>query len=111
MSTPDLDTSVPIVIEAEAPQTLAIDLVGVRYNIVPPKAALAMRMARNAEKARTNPELAVAELDSWIGHAFGKKGAKDIQKRLEDPADALDIIHIAKLMEALAERLSGNPTT
>ncbi|QNJ55959.1 tail assembly chaperone [Microbacterium phage Rasputia] len=121
-----------IEIEAEAAELIPVKLVGETYYLNPPKTALTMDMAESmggmsakklpesasdAEKAqalkesRKNAKKARSAVDTWVLQAFGVEGAKAIQKRLLDPLDRLDIDHLMKLMNAVAEAKTGNPTT
>lgn len=100
-----------IEIKAEPKAALDVELVGENYNIHPPKASLALKLAVRAKTNADDPGLLLKTIDEWIDVAFGKAGAKAIHKRLDDPNDVLDIEHIMKLMEAVIEETSGNPTT
>ena len=43
----------PIVIEAAAPEAIPVTLVGVDYQVLPPKSAMAIDMARQAKSQKT----------------------------------------------------------
>lgn len=99
-----------IVIEADPVVTIPIDLVDKRYDIYPPKTALAMRLAVESKLYQDDPAKMVEVLDEWIKRAFGDK-AKSIHKRLQDEKDALDIQHIMALMEKVIEHQTGGDPT
>ncbi|AWN07739.1 tail assembly chaperone [Microbacterium phage Hendrix] len=121
-----------IEIEAKAAELIPIKLVGVQYLINPPKTSLTMDMAdtmgsftakkldenaSDAEKQQAMKESRKASkktreaLNTWMLQAFGADGFQEIQKRLKDPLDKLDIEHVMELMNAVAEAKTGNPTT
>lgn len=98
-------------IVADPREPITVNLVGTEYVVKPPKAALAMKLAVTAKSAEEDPSAMMAAVNQWISIAFGKVGAKAIQKRLEDMDDDLDFPHIMQLMEAMIERATGNPTS
>lgn len=101
-------------IQAVPRNVLPITLVGKKYNIKPPKASFAIRMAKKSKQFDDDPALMMETLEGWMRQAFSvKKSDYDaVLARLEDPDDELDVPHIAKLMEAVTERqMGGNPTT
>lgn len=101
-----------IEIKAEPKSAIEVELVGTVYKIQPPKAALALKLAIRAKAAAETPDLMMASIDEWILAAFGKAGAAKIQRRLDDPADALDVTHVMQLMEAVVEEAAApNPTS
>lgn len=99
-----------IVISAEAPDLIPVELVGQKYTVRPIKSSLGLQMAQQFNKKDQKPEDIAEALDSIIGTLFGKEKPKII-KRLGDSEDLLDYVHIMELINALAERASGNPTT
>jgi hypothetical protein len=101
----------PIVIEAEEAQKIGVTLVGEKYTITPPKAALAMKWATEAGELENDPGAVMAVLSQWIMAAFGKTNGRKVIARLNDPDDQLDIVHVSKLMEAAIEQQTGNPTS
>jgi hypothetical protein len=102
-----------IKIEATPRQTISIDLLGVEYVIVAPKAALALKLSVRSKQATNgqDPTLMVEALYEWLDVAFGKEKAGEVRDRLDDPADLLDIEHLSILMQKVTEVGSGNPTT
>lgn len=101
-------------IQAVPRNVLPITLVGKKYNIKPPKASFAIRMAKQAKKFDDDPSLMLETLEGWMSRAFSvKKGDYEaVLARLDDPEDELDVPHIAQLMEAVTEKqMGGNPTT
>lgn len=100
-----------ITIEADPVSTLSVNLVGKTYEIKPPKAALAMRLAVESKLYQDDPAKMADILDLWIKKAFGTKAEK-IKARFEDEDDDLDITHIMVLMERVIEKQTGgNPTS
>lgn len=99
-------------IEAEPRKRIPVDLVGKRYEIVPPKASFALKFAVNAQLATQaqDSEKVARVIDEWIEAAFGAE-ADAVKARLNDPADALDTNHIGMLMRAIMEASTGDPTT
>lgn len=98
-------------ITADPREKITICLVGVNYEVHPPKTALALKLAVRAKQAGDAPDLMMAAVDEWITKAFGKTEAKKVQARLENETDDLDFPHIMQLMEALIEQATGTPTT
>lgn len=100
-----------ITIKADPSKTITIELVDKQYDITPPKAALAMRLAVESKLYQDDPSKMADVLNVWIKKAFGDKAEK-IHKRLDDEDDLLDITHIMTLMEAVIEhQTGGNPTS
>lgn len=102
-----------IEIDADEPvDALTVRLVGVEYTVTPPKVALALKMHRevlNVEKGGGDP---VSSIGTWLESAVGKRDAKKILARLDDPADRLDIPHIMSLIKAIMTySVEGNPPT
>lgn len=100
-----------IVITAEPQQEIVVSLVGIDYKIHPPKASLAVGMAIRVTKMNDDPGEMVDTLNQWIDMAFTKKDAAAVKKRMQAPDDLLDLIHVATLIEAVVEEVSGNPPT
>lgn len=97
-----------ITVTAEPREKIHIMLVGVEYDILPPKASFGLKLVA---VSGNDPTAYGSMMDEWIVKAFGKVGAKKIQARLVDEADDLDYPHIMKLMQAIAEAATGNPTS
>lgn len=100
-----------VAIVTEGRKKILISLIGVEYEITPPKTIVGLRMAIRAKAAADDPALMMEALDDWIVRAFGKVVAKTIQKRLESEDDDLDFQHITELMQAVVEQVTGNPTS
>lgn len=100
-----------ISISAAPRKKIPVDLVGVRYEVLPPKGALALQLGIQTKKAGDDPGAAWAMVESWVERGFGKANARKIKARLDDDGDDLDISHLMQLMTVLMERLSGNPTS
>lgn len=99
-----------IEIEAEPREKITLSLVGKEYVLPPVKGALMLKIGRQAKLAEANEEKQLGMIDDMILTVFGKKQANAIQKRLEDPEDALDIPHIMKVVEKLSEIVSEDQT-
>ena len=92
--------------------TMKIRLVGQTYSIRPPKAALALKMAWRAKQFEDRPDLVAETLNEFIDKAFSAKDAEAVKQRLyESDDDPLDVPHIMELMNAVMERVVGDPTT
>lgn len=105
-----------IEIDAEPRADIPVNLVGVEYTIRPPKGSTAIAMAKQARQAEKSDDedsaLKSWELiEDWVSKAFGKKKAGEIQKRLDDPDDELDVPHLSQLISKVSEQMTGNPTT
>lgn len=101
-----------IEILADPRAKISVNLVGVRYEVEPPKTALAIQLARQASTAQDDPAGLFTLIDTWMDSAFGKPMAKKVRARMQDPTDALDFPHVMRLMEALVQRAAnGNPTS
>lgn len=91
---------------------LAVSLVGVDYSITPPKAALAIEMAKDIKGAKNKkPEEVMDTLYEWLGMVMDEEGVEAIKKRLRDRNDDLDIPHITELLTQVMERVTDNPPT
>lgn len=98
-----------ITINAESRKKIAVELVGVKYEVTPPKMALSLAFAKVAQNAQKDPLAMLQLLEDWIKVAFGSKGAS-VLKRLDNPKDDLDIAHITDLIEKISEAQTENPT-
>ena len=104
-------TTPTIEIKADPRTPIKVSLVGVDYELNPPKSALAIKLAVQAKTAGDDPTLVLQAIDEWVDKAFGKKNATAVRKRLDDENDDLDTPHLMQLMEAVIEASSGNPTS
>lgn len=120
-----------IVIDASDVELIPVTLVGRDYDIRPPKAAVLIRFARagaeldamysSAAKTRSGKatvakqteaaQLVTKLVDDFIAQALEPRIASEVQARLVDPADALDIPHMMSLIKALTSAVTGNPTS
>lgn len=98
-----------IVISAEAPKTHTVNLVGKTYKVKPVKSALGVMMAQKFVKDQEDVGAVASGIGDMIKTMFGKEAPK-VMKRLEDPEDLLDYVHIMELVKALTEAQTGNPT-
>lgn len=98
-------------IEAEPRETIKVKLVGVVYDVYPPKMSFTLAIAAKADQYEDKPSETQKMVDEWVGAAFGDEVGNDVMDRLEDPVDDLDVMHIVKLMEHLVEVQTGNPTS
>lgn len=98
-------------INATAPETMEVKLVGTFYDVTPPKTALSMNMIGDMDKMKKEPKRVLKAVNSWIDSAFTEKDAKKVRDRLNDPRDLLDIDHISEMVKALMEAKTENPTT
>lgn len=112
-----------ITIAAPERETFTVDLVGREYLVHTPKAAIAMSLSAAFSETRVDPKTSTPEeqaaatramrdaMLTWVRAAFSKKGAADVEARLDDPEDTLDFDSISRLMEALTEEETGLPPT
>lgn len=101
-----------ITINADAPNLIPVDLVGVHYLVKAPKAVVAIKIGMRAKELQDeDPEELLKLLGEWVSMAFSKKDAAAVMKRLGDQDDDLDLNHIVQLVEAVIEVGSGNPTS
>lgn len=98
-------------ITAEEREVIDVTLVGVDYAIIPPKSALALKVAKQAKKAGDDPDQAFDALRMWLEMSAGKESADSIMGRLEDTDDLLDVSHISQLISAVTEAVAENPTS
>lgn len=97
-------------IASDGRKNTSVELVGVRYdNVRIPKAYANLQIAALASSEDMGEMLGA--ITKWIKQAFGKEGADEILERLESEDDDLDLEHIMKLVEAMAEAATPNPTT
>lgn len=99
-----------ITIAAEPREPITVNLVGEEYLVDPPKGTYGIKLAQRAKEAGEDTEANWSVVEGWVQRAFGKKQAKKVLERLMDDDDDLDIPHIMKLIEALAEAITGDPT-
>ena len=110
--TPSVESALDVQIVADKRQSMVIELVGMRYTVKVPKASLALKLAVRAKQADDNPALLAQTIDEWISRAFSSEDAESVKHRLyEADDDDLDLPHIMKLMEALIERTTDNPSS
>ena len=99
-----------LTISAEPRKTLEVDLVGKTYKVTAPKAALGLKLAVRAKQADDDPGKMMEAVEEWVIKAFGKTNGAKVLKRVDDEDDDLDIQHLMKLMEAVIEATTGDPT-
>jgi hypothetical protein len=99
-----------LLIEAAERKHIPVDLVGVHYDLIPPKAAFSLRIAQRAQEADKDVTILMEVLTSWMVAAFGDKQAAKIMARLDDPDDQLDFPHLLTLLQKVVE-LGVNPTS
>lgn len=99
-------------IKADPREPLLIELVGEKYTIKPPKVALSLKLGVTAKQMEQSGDVAAMNeaLHEWVKKAFGDK-AQSVWDRMDDEDDDLDIPHIMKLMQAVSEHVTGNPTS
>lgn len=105
--------------DQQTPDRLKVRLVGVDYEVRPPKMWAAMRTTQKLQGLATGgddmtPEAvgdAVDAMEAWLRGAVSKADADEIMARLDDPDDQLDLTHIAALIEQVTEASTGDPTT
>jgi hypothetical protein len=96
----------------ERPKSISVDLIGKRYEIVPPKAGIALRIAKLATDKDPAVQMKVLALvDVWLARAFGDEAPALEHRLYEDPDDELDFLHIVQLIQKVVEFQTGNPTS
>lgn len=114
-STPgdDAASAEVITIGATVPDTVKVDLVGVRYAVRPMKTAAAVRMAETFKvlDKNQNPSKMKKGMYALVHDLFGPEQEDAVIARLESSDDALDFQHVVALMNAVIERATGNPST
>lgn len=98
-------------INAEPRETVKVKLVGVMYDVYPPKMSFTLAIASRADQFEDSPSETQKMVDEWVRAAFGDEAGDSVMDRLEDPADDLDVMHIIKLMEHMVEVQTENPTS
>lgn len=107
----DDDDDIDIRIEVKPTKRLKLDLGGTLYLVKPPKATLAMVLAKKMSSKGGDLDSMMKALGDWLTIAMGPKEAKKVLARLDDADDDLDLAHVMELIEKLTERTTGNPTT
>lgn len=100
-----------IEIVAQPREQITVNLVGEEYLVDPPKGTYGIKLAQRAKEAGDDTDASWALIEGWVQKAFGKKQSKKVLERLMDDDDDLDVPHIMQLIEALAETVTGDPTT
>lgn len=102
-----------ITIDAEPREQITVHLVGKPYLLTPPKGSLGLKLAERATAANESGDVKAiwGEVMDWVTKAVGPKQAADIQSRLDDPDDDLDIIHVVTVMEKVVEAVTSNPSS
>jgi hypothetical protein len=100
--------SLVIATKPRATYDVAID--GESYAVRAPKAYLAMQLAKTAKDSEEDPSLLLDAITSWVGKAFGDR-ADEVNARLGDNEDDLDVNDIMSLMQKLVEASSEDPTS
>lgn len=103
-----------ITISAEPRRAIKLTLVGKEYSLKAPKGSSAIVIAKQMAgiKETDDPEKILRGLKDWLTLAVGRTESTAIMKRLDDPEDDLDLVHLTELMKQVTERtVPGNPTT
>lgn len=119
-----------IVIEAAKRPTTNVTLVGKKYRAFPPKALVAIELQETLERTQVSKKKkkgankgeeeeevdirAVLKLvDGMLGMLFPQKDVADIQARLRDSNDDLDLPEVLEVIKALTKKADpdDNPTT
>lgn len=103
---------------AQTPEAVKVRLVGVEYEIRPPKMWAAMRTTQKLQGLAAGEDMspeaigdAVEAMESWLRGSTTAQDADAILARLDDRDDALDLTHLAELIEKVTEATTGDPTT
>jgi hypothetical protein len=111
-----MSPSAPVIhISATPKKPVGVDLLGTVYQVKTPKTALLLAISRHSgkkgDKSSGDAEKMGRDFDTIIQLMFGAKVAPQIQERLEDPEDDLDLDHIFEIIDKLTEEATGNPTS
>jgi len=98
-------------VEGKKKSSVNVELVGVRYRVMPPKSMVALNMGRKLGRAGEDLDAVMVELGAWVRSIFGKEAGGEVMKRLVNPEDDLDLDDIMELVRVMAERQTGNPTS
>jgi len=98
-----------IVINASPSKTLSVELVGIEYQVRPPKMAVLAVVAKAAGN-KGDGQSTIGHIENLIKIMF-KKSAAEVLARLDDPEDELDYQDIMNTAEAVIEANTGNPTS
>jgi hypothetical protein len=104
-------TTTKINIEGTERVQETVTLVGKVYNCWIPKTAIALKFATEMDDIEKNPGKAADKIDGILHSIFTAADYAKIQKRLEDPKDALDLEDLVELMSALIELAGGEDPT
>lgn len=105
-----------IEINADPIETIHVKLVGVEYDLMPPKVDFTLDLATEAGSLMGKGDdlsgvPALRELlNEWMQQAFQEQYPA-LKARLKNAKDPIDFPHIVQLMRALIEAKSGNPTS
>lgn len=100
-------------ISASPTQKIDVTLVGKKYKVSKPKAAVAINLASKLnldEEDEQAGEHAKESVEEWVDLLFNKTDAAAVKKRLYEPTDSLDFEHIGDLMGKILDD-GENPTT
>ena len=97
-------------ISFEAPKGTRVELGGEVYECNPVKTYWGMELLAQAKLAENDTGKTSEILNKLIKAIFRKSDVPKIKKRLEDPSDGLDFIHIVELTGALMEAATSNPS-
>lgn len=96
-----------LVIDAGEQQSITVSLVGVDYEVTPPKAFGNLQMAQLGRSMQANPdEMSEEDVDEFIGvllRPFTPEDAEAVEARLQDANDLLDVNHLTQLLDMLRE--------
>jgi hypothetical protein len=98
-------------ITATPKKRVPVDLLGVEYMIKPPKTALLLSISSHGAGSDTEPGAVNRDFQTILKLMFTKEDVVDIQERLNDPDDDLDLDHIFETVEAIAEEAAGGDPT
>jgi len=88
-----------------------VELVSVRYWVVPPKIRSALKMFEQLQKVdESKPAEMFEQIDAIVRRLFRGSG-DEIISRMEDDDDDLDLEHITELIKALMARAGGGDPT
>jgi hypothetical protein len=97
-------------ISATPKKTVTAEIVGVSYQVKAPKTALLLAISKHSADKKAEAGAVSRDFETILKLMFGPVWV-DVQARMEDPEDDLDLDHIFEAVEQLTEEKTGNPTS
>lgn len=109
------ENGIDLGVDDTGPQTFPVHFLRddeVWYDAHLPKGTLALALGEEMKQIDMTDISAMREaVDKFIRLLFASEDVEAIGKRLDDPDDRLDLVHLRMLINKIAERTGGLPTT